>query len=167
MPRDRLTFNVVPKMKLLCIGFAGLALVVSSSHAEDADERAITPKLGAKFGEIIEIEGIVVGDDEPRMKKHASADLIRVLNVSDRKLEDSILIEFLTFGFAPIDIPEGGTLVRLKGYETGGFRGIPQKAFDDIPTVATTGFHFESLFQAIKRLHPKNGQNKPVEASRD
>jgi hypothetical protein len=124
--------------------------------AEDGEKKPIslTPMLGAEFGKMIEIEGKIVDDTDTRLRSHLGKSLIEVSRVNGLELKESQIMELFVFSFTDITIPVRGTKVRFRGYETGGFTGIPQEAFDDIPLVASTNHHFESQFQITKRLDP-------------
>jgi len=103
--------------------------------------------LGTGFGEITEITGTIV---DTGSKADSGKKMLQVQSVAGQKLETPVIIELRVFSFTDIKIPSRGT-VQLRGYETGGFRGIPDEAFKDIPRVATTGYHFNSSFQVTKR----------------
>jgi hypothetical protein len=45
-----------------------------------------------------------------------------------------------------------GKIVKLAGYETGGYRGIPHKLPDGIPAWPDTGFHFSPQLIILKSL---------------
>jgi len=109
-------------------------------------------KLGADFGKMIEIQGKIVDDRDTRMRAHMGKKLLQVQSVAGEKLETPVILKLQVFSFTDIKIPPRGTMVKFRGYETGGFTGIPHEAFDDIPRVATTEFHFDTWFQVTKRI---------------
>ncbi|MBB5350484.1 hypothetical protein HNR46_000712 [Haloferula luteola] len=148
-------------MKLLhAILFAATALHCA---AEDQGEGiSISSQLGAGFGKMIEIEGRIVDDQDTRLRAHLGKKLIEVKRVGTHALTKPIVIELLVFGWIDISIPERGTVARFRGYETGGFTGIPNEAFEDVPFVPTTAHHFQSRFQVTKLLKQK-GQTRPSE----
>ena len=135
---------------------------------EDKKTTVLTSRLGSAFGKIIEIEGKIVDDRDTRLRSHLGKKLLEVYHVGKRKLEKPVVIELGVFSFTDIKIPNRGTQVRFRGYETGYFVGIPRKAFKDIPIVATTNHHFQSRFQITKRLEPtkaeQDGSGKPATA---
>ena len=106
-------------------------------------------KLGTGFGEITEITGTIV---DTRRKADSGKKMLQVQSVDGKNLETSVFLELHVFRFTDIKIPARGAMVKLRGYETGGFRGIPNEAFKDIPRVATTDFQFNSSFQVTKRI---------------
>ncbi len=141
-------------MKPAIISFL-LSMLVSLAAAEERENAVtIAPRLGAGFGEIIEIEGKIVDDTDTRLRSHMGKRLIEVHFVDGQELKEPLVIELHVFSFKAIEIPDRGTPVRFRGYETGGFTGIPKEAFEDIPLVATTNHHFKSRFQVTKRLSP-------------
>lgn len=111
-------------------------------------------RLLAGFGKMIEIEGRIVTDEDTRQRAHLGKNLIEVQWVGEKKLNKPVVMLISMFGFAKFELPKRGSLVRFRGYETGGFSGIPKGAFEDIPTVATTDHHFQSWFQITKELKP-------------
>lgn len=133
-----------------------LFIAAFSPHFATAEDKnnsiTITPILGAGFGKIIEIEGKIVDDTDTRIRSHLGKKLIKVHLVGTRQLNKPVVIELERFSFAGMKIPGRGNQVKLRGYETGYFSGIPNKAFSDIPQVATTNFHFRSVFQVTRNL---------------
>ena len=118
----------------------------------------ISSLLGAGFGKMIEIEGRIVDDQDTRLRAHLGKKLIEVQQVGTHALPKPVLIELLVFRWTDIPIPVRGTVVRFRGYETGGFIGIPNEAFEDVPSVATTAHHFQSRFQVTKLLKQTKAQ---------
>ncbi|QDT44730.1 hypothetical protein Pan241w_48460 [Gimesia alba] len=150
-------------MKLITVLTTLVAMIISvplSAAEDDKNPTTITPSLGAGFGKIIEIEGKIVDDTDTRLRSHLGKKLIKVHTVNTRRLAKPVVIELTKFSFAGTKIPVRGNQVKLRGYETGHFAGIPNKAFADIPQVATTNFHFQSVFQVTKRLKPAQVQQK-------
>ncbi|WP_367874640.1 hypothetical protein [Luteolibacter sp. Populi] len=145
--------------------FFALPLVVLASPmvalAEEEDAATIAPSLGAKFGVIMEIEGRVVDDRDTRQRSDLGKTLIEVHYVGEKKLPTPVVIGLATFTFADVKIPERGAWVRFRGYESGGFTGIPKAAFADLPSVATAGHRFVCEFQLTKALDPKHAPSKP------
>ena len=132
-----------------------LLLGLSSHHGiadEDKKPIELSPRLGSGFGKLIEIEGKIVNDRDTRLRAHLEKKLLEVDRVGERRLANPIVMELSVFSFTEIKIPVRGTRVRFRGYETGGFTGIPREAFEDIGLVATTNYHFQSRFQITKRL---------------
>ncbi|MBK1884026.1 hypothetical protein JIN85_16525 [Luteolibacter pohnpeiensis] len=132
-------------------------MAVPMAQSKDAG-KALTLKsvLGAGFGEIIEIEGKMIDDSDTRTRAHLGKKLMSVTTIGDKELENPVMIELQAFSFSKFKFPEHGATMRIRGYETGTFVGIPQRAFEDIPQVATTDYHFESHFQVIALLAKNN-----------
>lgn len=142
-------------MKTRIITFAVIMMLVNLTAAEDQqDFKTLTPLLGEGFGKIIEIEGRVVYP-KPGPKRYLRKKWISVDRIGARRLTKPLSIELATFGFARTLIPASGTQIKIRGYETGHFSGIPNKAFADIPQVANRGFGFKSIFQVTKILKPE------------
>jgi hypothetical protein len=119
---------------------------------------SIKPRLGSAFGTLVEIEGRIVDDRDTHLRSHLGKKLILIHSVGDREPASPIIMELRVFSFTSVTIPERGMWVRFRGYETGGFTGIPENAFKDIPEVATTHHHFESYFQVTKNLEPSRAE---------
>lgn len=132
-----------------------------SSAGDKKESIAISPLLSTEFGKLVEIEGKIVDDSDTRLRSHLGKTLLEVNCVGTIELKQPIVIELLLFGWTEIKIPARGTRVRFRGYETGGFTGIPNEAFADIPSVATTDHHFESRFQITKLLPVSKAQAAP------
>jgi hypothetical protein len=155
--RAAMPLRCAKNMKLL---FATLfaAMTLHCASEEQGDAITISPMLGAGFGKIIEIEGRIVDDQDTRLRAHLGKKLIEVQRVGTHALPKPAVIEVLVFGWTDIRIPERGTVVRFRGYETGGFTGFPNEAFEDVPSVATTAHHFQSQFQVTKLLNQTKAQ---------
>ena len=144
-------------MKLLLATLIA-AMTLHCAAEEQGDVITISPLLGAGFGKMIEIEGRIVDDQDTRLRAHLGKKLIEVQRVGTHALTKPVVIELLVFGWADIPIPERGTVARFRGYETGGFTGIPNEAFEDVPSVATAAHHFQSRFQVTKLLKQTEAQ---------
>lgn len=136
-----------------------LVLVVSS-RADQEEGVVLKPRLGAGFGKMVEIEGRIVTDRDTRRRAHLGKKLIEVEWVGEKRLEKPVVLLVSMFAFAKVELPKRGTVVRFRGYETGGFSGIPKDAFKDLPAVATTNYHFKSWFQITKPLAPVKVKEK-------
>jgi len=127
-----------------------LMLATLTPPAAEAKElpQQVAAVLGMPFGTITEIRGTISDARDTGMKRDEGRPLIHVLEISGRKLKKPFYLPLVTFPFAGSnDLPKRGSLVTLRGYEEGAFRGIPQAAFKDIPIVANDGFYFESCFR--------------------
>lgn len=135
-----------------------LSICGGLAAAEKEELSEIRPLLGQGFGNIIEIEGRMMYEETGRTKAWCKKKRMQVHKVGDQKLKKPVMITLETFSFARTLLPANGTLVHLRGYEIGRFGGIPRKAFADIPQVATTGFHFEHVFQVTKLIKSEQPQ---------
>ena len=145
-------------MKLLLATFFA-AMALHCVAEEQGDVITISPLLGVGFGKMIEIEGRILDDKDTRLRAHLGKKLIEVLRVGTHALPKPVVVELLVFGWTDIPIPKRGTVARFRGYETGGFTGIPNEAFEDVPSVATTAHHFQSQFQVTKLLEQTKAQS--------
>ena len=147
--------------------FAAITIFFAVSQFGCAEEEkkavSIMPLVATEFGKIIEIEGKIVDDTDTRLRSHLGKTLIEVDRVGDATLPKPVVIELVGFSVAKVEIPARGTRVRFRGYESGSFVGNPQRAFDDIPRVATTEHHFESNFQITARLSKIIAESGPRE----
>ncbi|MFH2044875.1 MAG: hypothetical protein ABIK92_06995 [Pseudomonadota bacterium] len=139
-----------------------LSFAIISTVAAWADEKpfavSIKPRLGLVFGKLIEIEGRIVDDTDKHLRVHLGKKLISIHSIGDRDLASPVIMELRIFTFTSVTIPKRGVWVRFRGYETGGFSGIPYDAFKDVPVVATDDHHFESFFQVTKKLKPSKAE---------
>lgn|GEM_PF-1009992 len=116
-------------------------------HVADLQRRKIIGWLGRPLGEIVLIEGVVA---KPSLsKEHSGATLLNVHSVNGHKLRKTPVFQFDPW-LAELKKPKTGERFRYTGYETGGFRGMPARAFEFVPPVATTGFHFETSFVILR-----------------
>jgi hypothetical protein len=104
--------------------------------------------LDQPLGKITTISGVV--RQERLGAKASKLDLVlSVETVNDRSLPKPITMPFLIFETAKVVKPYLGQTFRYVGYETGGFTGVPAEAFKWVPAVATTGHHFETVYQIL------------------
>ena len=129
-----------------------LLLLASVNAIADNTEIKIHPRLGHNFGDIIEIEGTINTGEDTRMKADQGKVLLFIKKVNGKNTIRPMIIELRTFSFAGTVLPKRHTIVKLRGYETGSFTGIPKEAFKDIPSVSTTTHYFKSIFQVTKVL---------------
>ncbi|MFK7776998.1 MAG: hypothetical protein QM501_02595 [Gimesia sp.] len=142
-------------MKTRITTFAVIMILVNLTAAKDPqDFKTLTPLLGQGFGKIIEIEGEVFVPPNKGQKRYLRKKWIQVHRIGARRLTKPLSIELASFSSTLTMIPASGTQIKIRGYETGHFSGIPKKAFADIPQIAHRGFHFKSIFQVTKLLKP-------------
>ena len=137
------------------ITFAVLMLATSEARAEEermsvSDLASVVGMLGQPLGTVVTIEGVVVEDDYRRMKEDQGKTLLKVEKVDGVVLEGEVILSLTQYAWTSPFLFEPGKRFELVGYESGGFTGIPEEAFDHIPQVTTTGFGFEVWFQLVK-----------------
>lgn len=111
----------------------------------------VLPKLGARFGTLVTVEGTVFPGADLRMKALESVLMLEVTSVNDKRLNSSVTLELRTLAGRDV---RGGA-VRLVGFESGGFGGIPSEAWNFTPPMATTEFSFRHHFVVVKQLPPR------------
>jgi hypothetical protein len=113
-------------------------------------------KLGQPLGKVTTISGVI--RQVPLGAKVSNLDLVLSIEaVNNRPLPKPVTMPFHIFETAKVVQPVLGQAFRYLGYETGGFTGVPSVAFKLVPAVATTGYHFETVYQV---LHEDLGQVK-------
>lgn len=106
------------------------------------------PGLLAPLGQVVEVEGEIIDGSTLQRKEWDGESLLRIDQVDGKALAKPVTMRFGWHALA-LDKPLVGK-VRLVGYETGGYGGIPEGAFEYIPRAATSGFHFEHSFLVLK-----------------
>ena len=114
-------------------------------------------KLGLAVGTITTIEGMILSDSARGLRVDSGKSMMRVEKVDGRVVKKPFVIQVVRFTFTQFKIPKSGSKVRVVGYETGGYTGIPSEAFKYIPRVATTDFRFKTWLQicSIEKLKKK------------
>ena len=126
--------------------FAGDTTVVDSSAL--GRTVSVRGKLGQPLGKLITIEGTAVEHDYPRTKAENDAILMRVTKVEGAVLPQAVVISLsirqsILRPFAP------GITRTFRGYEDGGFTGVPAEA-NKILAVAATDWYFRTSFCVVK-----------------
>jgi hypothetical protein len=111
---------------------------------------AVIGLLAVPLGKVVTIDGEVVDGATLRMKAFDGVLLLQVSTVDGQKLPEPCAIRFGWFATADAKKLKGR--VKLVGYETGQFTGVPGDAFQHIAPVASQKFHFESSFVVLKAL---------------
>lgn len=113
----------------------------------------VNSQLGKPFGEILEIEGTVIDGATIGRKAYSNTTLIQVTHVQGTQLKEAITMKLSSLtNVGMMQSLSHGKTVKLLGYETGGFEGIPNEAFNHIQLFTTTGFHFSHWFEVIEIL---------------
>lgn len=136
---------------ILLIGFASASVsgdeIQQINYAMLNDNVRIVGSLGSFLGEIITVEGIVIDGSRRRIKSETGKTLLKVVTVNGKKLEEPVIIPFSIFKWTDVKMPKVNDPFTFIGYESGEMAGIPQKAFQYMPQVATTDYHFFVYFQ--------------------
>jgi hypothetical protein len=135
------------------IWFMSFASAASLSRVSvDALEapNMVIGKLGMPLGKIVTIEADMVDGGQLSDKALEGVTLLKVRSVDGQSVREPIFLRFSWFETVP-PAPLSGR-VRLVGYETGAFTGVPAEAFAYIPPVASQSFHFESAFIVLKAM---------------
>lgn len=123
---------------------------VEPISVSELSRRPVVGRLGHSLGEIVTIEGTVADGSSTRAKADEGKMLLRVQIVSGKRLEDEQVFHFQLASGARISIPKVGSKFKYRGYETGGFTGIPADAFQYIGMIATTRYGFTTSFLVVR-----------------
>lgn len=105
---------------LLSVASGAYHTITIVSHAEVTSRLEITGRFGQPLGRIISIEGNVIGENEQPWKgRDTSKTAVLVGKINDHMLKRPVMVEC-----SLRDVPQAGSKVRLKGFETGGFSGM-------------------------------------------
>jgi hypothetical protein len=105
--------------------------------------------LGHPFGKIVTIEGVVADEDYRKLKGDLGHRLLRIHSVDGKKLAEEQIFHFSPFA-ADLEKPKVGSKFKYIGYETGGFNGLPTKAFDYVGLIAIPGYGFKTEFVVLR-----------------
>ncbi len=106
--------------------------------------------LGQPLGRLITIEGAVAGPEHLKTKAQQGRTWFLVRKVKGKDLPAPCLIEL---PLLPADTPAAGKTTTLRGYEDGGFRGIPAAALKEMTAIPqTTSWAFVTFFHVVKQL---------------
>ena len=120
----------------------------------ELQEMQVLGSLDHPLGEIVTIEGVVAGEDYRRDKGDLGHTLLRIQSVNGKKLTEEWVFHFNPFS-DDVKKPKVGSRFKYVGYESGGFGGLPTKAFEIIGLIAlpsySFGTHFVILRDELKR----------------
>ena len=142
-------------MKLTTLGIA-FAVTLASASAEDSKsvESAglgrtvlVRGQLGQPLGRVITIEGSAVEREFRRTKAEDGKTLFRVSKVDGQALPQPTVIRLDFFG--AVRPPNDSEKRTFRGYENGGFTGIPNEA-NKVLGYASSDWYFETHFCVIK-----------------
>jgi hypothetical protein len=111
----------------------------------------IIGELGFELGTIVRIKGEILPEGFINLKAEQSKTFIKVGEVNSEKLSEAVIIWIKPWYISGPKIPKAGEIVEYIGYEHGQFRGIPDGTFEYVESVQTTGYHFGSVFVALKK----------------
>lgn len=126
-------------------GFPGIKKKVTP--ADNSAVPAVRGILKAPLGEIISIEGVITDGTRRGTKGDSGRLMMVVTSINGTKIQSPIIIAIEFFSWGNVKTPKIDENKKYVGYETGGYRGIPAKAFDYLPQATTESFHFETYFQ--------------------
>lgn len=158
-------------MRSLRVRLAAACLTLSSAFAETAAAPSGRPApsvtledlrstggvrgaLAVPLGTVVSIEAEVIEGSAGRGKAREGERLLQVLSVDGRTLAEPALLHFAWFPLAraPMDLGPGRR-VKVVGYETGSFVGIPKDAWVHLGApAASTPFHFQTSIVVLKAL---------------
>lgn len=113
-------------------------------------QSGLTGSLGHGLGQLVTVEGQIL--DTTDMKDDEGKIRLRIDKVDGKALGKPVVLPLEFFSFSAPPRPKAGDKVKYIGYETGAFTGIPGKAFEHIPRVASQDYHFALAFQVCKAL---------------
>jgi len=112
-------------------------------------EMKVVGSLDHSFGEIVTIEGVAAGEDYRRSKGDLGHTLLRIQSVNGKKLTEEWVFHFSPFS-DDVKKPKVGSRFKYVGYETGGFTGLPTKAFEIIGLIDLPGYAFTTTFVILR-----------------
>ena len=119
-------------------------------RASELNRSKVIGSLGYALGEVVIIEGVIADENYTKRKADAGKFLLRVQAVNGKALKEEAVFEFSPFSGVGIRNPVVGARFKYTGYETGGFSGVPDRAFDYVPRVPTTGYYFSTSFVILR-----------------
>lgn len=137
---------------LILVVVGGKKMVTKVNYMDLGGEIQIIGSLNKPLGEILTVEGIIVDDTYTKRKSDSGKLLLKIESINGEKISNEIIIPFSTFKWVSIKDVKVDDYKKFIGYETGEMTGIPEKAFDYMPQVATEGFQFSTYFQICKEL---------------
>ncbi|MCK4667882.1 hypothetical protein KAU33_14090 [Candidatus Dependentiae bacterium] len=139
-------------MILILIVIGSKKMVIKVNYLDLGGDIQIIGSLNKPLGEILTVEGIIVDDTYTKRKSDSGKLLLKVESINGEKISNEIIISFSAFKWVSIKEVKVDDYKKFIGYETGAMTGIPEKAFEYMPQVATEGFHFSTYFQICKEL---------------
>lgn len=136
---------------LAYVTFAAHGAAARRLKVEDLNAPSgVTGHLGHPLGKIVTIEAEVFEGKPHEAKALEGVKQLRVTKVNGVKSASPQSLRFAWLMSANATILQGK--VKVIGYETGEFGGIPHEAFQHVMPVASEGFGFQSSFVVLKAL---------------
>jgi hypothetical protein len=110
----------------------------------------VVGKLTVPLGRVVSVEGEIIEGTQPRTKSLDGVLLLQVRSVNGQKLKVPCVL--VARWFTTADSKKLKGRVKLVGYESGEFTGVPVDAFSHILPIASEDFHFESFFVVLKSI---------------
>jgi hypothetical protein len=117
--------------------------------ASDLHNRPVIGRLDRPLGTIVVVEGVVADGSYTKAKGDEGQTLLRVRAVNGKRLAEEQVFYFGALLERP-EKPRVGTTFNYSGYETGGFVGLPTKAFDYVGLIAIPGYAFMTNFVVLR-----------------
>ncbi len=144
-------------MKYLVCFFALFAIASSASDTtvpagKLGREISVIGFLEVPLGKVCTIKGKMLEEKELNWKGAEGLKFIRVTRVDGKALPQPVQIQvYSTPGFSLSKLKPGEEM-ELKGYESGGFQGIPDDPALKECIWQDTAWHFSTQFNAFKKL---------------
>ena len=115
----------------------------------DLHDRQVIGRLDHPLGTIVVVEGVVADGSYTKAKGDDGHTLLRVQAVNGKRLAEEQVFHFGAL-LDRVEKPKVGTTYKYSGYETGGFTGLPTKAFDYVGLIALPGYCFTTDFVVLR-----------------
>jgi hypothetical protein len=113
------------------------------------NDRQVIGRLGHPLGTIVVVEGVVADGSYTKAKADDGHTLLRVQGVNEKRLAEEQVFHFGSL-LERVEKPKAGATYKFSGYETGGFTGLPTKAFDYVGLIASTDYGFTTDFVVLR-----------------
>ncbi len=109
-------------------------------------ETGVLGALGRPFGTIVTVSGRAIANPSHRKADDGYPVVLRITTVDGKPLPGPVDYPFMLAGSVDVRRPGVGEAFTLRGFETGGYDGVPSGF---TATWQTAGFHFESAFLVL------------------
>lgn len=128
----------------------GRAAQSDALRIEELNAPGVMGRLGIPLGIVVMVDADIVEESQMEVKSLDGVLALSVVRVDDKELPSPVVIRFSWL--ATVEAKKLAGRVRLVGYETGAFVGIPSTSFVFVPAVTSQDFHFESSFVVLKSI---------------